>query len=102
MDNSRFFVLQPRAGRSLTEQADDLQRQMQDVLQEVGGSLDNLLQMRVYVSDAANQCALLRSHRLVADHAPLGVVSFVEHPRSEEPNWRCFYGSWAEKCLNER
>lgn len=80
MDNSRFFVLQPRAGRSLTEQADDLQRQMQDVLQEVGGSLDNLLQMRVYVSDAANQCALLRSHRLVADHVPLGVVSFVEQP----------------------
>lgn len=80
MDNSRFFVLQPRVGRSLTEQADDLQRQMQDLLQEANCSLDNLLQMRFYVSDAANQCALLRSHRLVSDYAPLGVVSFVEQP----------------------
>ena len=96
MDNSRFFVLQPRVGRSLTEQADDLQRQMQDLLQEANCSLDNLLQMRFYVSDVANQCALLRSHRLVSDYAPLGVVSF------EGPNWLYFYGLWEEKSLSGR
>lgn len=80
MENCRFYVLQPEAGQTLLQQADDLLRQMENLFKAGGCSLDALLQMRIYVTDAANQCADLRAHRLVTDFSGLGVVSFVEQP----------------------
>ena len=80
MENCRFYVLQPEAGQTLLQQADDLLRQMENLFKAGECSLDALLQMRIYVTDAANQCADLRAHRLVADFSGLGVVSFVEQP----------------------
>ena len=80
MENCRFYVLQPEAGQTLLQQADDLLRQMENLFKAGECSLDALLQMRIYVTDAANQCADLRAHRLVTDFSGLGVVSFVEQP----------------------
>ncbi|MGM9687593.1 MAG: Rid family hydrolase [Alloprevotella sp.] len=80
MENCRFCVLQPEAGQTLLQQADDLLRQIENLLEAGECSLDALLQMRIYVTDAANQCADLRAHRLVTDFSGLGVVSFVEQP----------------------
>lgn len=80
MENCRFYVLQPEAGQTLLQQADDLLHQMENLLRAGECSLDALLQMRIYVTDAANQCVDLRAHRLVADFCGLGVVSFVEQP----------------------
>lgn len=80
MENCRFCVLQPEAGQTLLQQADDLLRQMENLFKAGECSLDALLQMRIYVTDAANQCADLRAHRLVTDFSGLGVVSFVEQP----------------------
>lgn len=80
MENCRFYVLQPEAGQTLLQQADDLLRQMENLFKVGECSLDALLQMRIYVTDAANQCADLRAHRLVTDFSGLGVVSFVEQP----------------------
>lgn len=72
--------MQPEAGQTLLQQADDLLRQMENLFKAGECSLDALLQMRIYVTDAANQCADLRAHRLVTDFSGLGVVSFVEQP----------------------
>lgn len=80
MNKDSFYILKPRTGRTLYEQADDLLEQLHEVCREGKHDLTTLLQVRIYVSDAANQCEALRAHELIKLLVPVGVCGFVEQP----------------------
>lgn len=80
MDKGSFYILSPRMGGTLAEQTDDLQEQLCGLCNQGNHSLSTLLQARVYVSDAANQCNVLRQHKMVQQLTATGVCNFVEQP----------------------
>lgn len=80
MSDCLFHIVQTPNNGTLTAQADDLLRQIEMLHQQEKSRGRELFQMRIYVTDAANQCEVLRSHPLVVRFAPLGVVSFIEQP----------------------
>ncbi len=80
MSESFFYILQSTNKGTLKAQADELLLQLRELQGQACFQSRELFQMRVYVTDAANQCEALRQHPLVADNEPLGVVSFIEQP----------------------
>ena len=77
MSDCLFHIVQTPNKGTLTAQADDLLRQIEMLHQQEKSRGRELFQMRIYVTDAANQCEVLRNHPLVVRFAPLGVVSFI-------------------------
>lgn len=80
MYNSSFHILQPSNCGTITEQADNLALQF-DLLTESGCCRkEALLQARLYMSDAANQCDAIRHSRLYETLHPTGAFSYIEQP----------------------
>lgn len=64
----------------MRRQADDLLRQLLMLKAGKGKDLSALLQVRFYVSDAANQWEELRKHELVGVLESVALVSYIEQP----------------------
>lgn len=80
MQHAVFDILTPRLASSLTSQADDIMCQLTALMEAKGLTTNRLLQARLYVSDAANQCGVIRRHTLYRLLNPLGCFSFIEQP----------------------
>lgn len=80
MSQNSFSILQPRSGDTLAAQADDLLLQVEAYCVQHHCNLSHLMQARLYVSDAANQCPALVKHALYSRLAPTGVFSMIEQP----------------------
>lgn len=80
MEKTPFYILTPCVKGSLLEQTQDIYRQLQAIIAQSSLSLQALLQARLYVSDATNQCPLLRSTQLVKALEPTGVLTYIEQP----------------------
>lgn len=80
MTQEHFFILRPDTplSASLAEQAASLCEQLLLVTEH--NPIGNLLQARLYVSDAANQCDALRAMPLHEVLAPTGVYTYIEQP----------------------
>lgn len=80
MEKSSFYIIVPTCRGTLSEEADNLALQLERLEKNAGCSLQSLLQARLYVTDATNQCELLRKSRLYELLAPTGVFSYIEQP----------------------
>lgn len=67
-------------GGSVLEQADNLALQLELLTSSGECRLTSLLQARLYVSDASNQCVEIRRSRLFSILHPTGVFSYIEQP----------------------
>lgn len=79
-DSVAFTTLSSRPGGCLGEQLHELKVALRSWMTEKGLTPADLLQTRVYLTDAANQWKELRSHPLYACYLSLGAVSYVEQP----------------------
>lgn len=80
MSQNSFSILQPCQGDTLAAQADDLLQQFEAYCAQHHCQLSQLVQARLYVSDAANQCPALVKHALYDRLFPTGVCSIIEQP----------------------
>lgn len=80
MERSFFYILSTRVNGTLLEQAQDIYDQLQAIIVQPFTPLNALLQARLYVSDAANQCEMLRSSELAKALQPTGVLTYIEQP----------------------
>lgn len=80
MSKNSFSLFKPRQRESLAVQADDVLQQFDAYCKSHHCSESQLMQARLYVSDAANQCPALVEHALYKRLAPSGVFSIIEQP----------------------
>lgn len=80
MSESSFHILYPSCTGSVSEQADNLASQLGSLTCSGVFRPDSLLQARLYVSDASNQCEEIRRSRLFRMLHPTGAFSYIEQP----------------------
>ncbi|MBF0561612.1 MAG: hypothetical protein HQL37_06230 [Alphaproteobacteria bacterium] len=78
-----FFRIAPHPGNDFADQAGQVFELYEAALQETGQSTDSLVTATVFLSDSANQEAVLRSHPgFVRQFCGGGTVSVVQQPPS--------------------
>ena len=82
MSQNSFSILQPRQGDTLAAQADDLLQQFEAYCAQHHCQLSQLMQARLYVSDAANQCPALVKHDCMTAFSPLAYAASLSNPHS--------------------
>ena len=75
-----LFELSAEAHGSFLVRLDNLTEKFRDKIKTLGLSLEHLVGVRAYLSDASNQWKVLREHRLYTEMLSQGAFSYVEQP----------------------
>lgn len=75
-----FTTVSPQCGGSLTAQLQELKTLLRNRMLEAGLTPAELLQARVYLTDAANQWAAVCAHPLYTCYLSAAAVSYIEQP----------------------
>lgn len=75
-----YNVWKPAARGPVSVQLDDLYHSLREWMRETRLTERNLVQARVYLTDAANQWPEVRAHGLCARLLSVGALSYVEQP----------------------
>lgn len=78
--NFYFQIIEPHCGLGLKEQLDELEDLFCSLMREESLSLSNLLQSRIYLTDAANQFKTVTASSLYKNYLSAGAVSYIEQP----------------------
>ncbi len=80
MHKRQFHILTPRIEGSFVQQVADITAQFVALHDSGQASIEFLLQARIYLSDAANQCETLKAQPLYDALHAMGVFSYIEQP----------------------
>ena len=75
-----FDILSPKVKTTLCEQLDDLYVSLSALCEKRGLTMQQLLFVRIYLTDAANQMPIVREHKLYQDMLSKAAVSYIEQP----------------------
>ncbi len=75
-----FDILSPKVKTTLCEQLDDLYVSLSALCEKRGLTMQQLLFVRIYLTDAANQMSIVREHKLYQDLLSKAAVSYIEQP----------------------
>lgn len=79
-DNVLFITISPRNGGDLNSQLQELKVSLRTWMVGKGLTPADLIQTRVYLTDAANQWQVVRAHPLYVCYLSMAAVSYVEQP----------------------
>ena len=75
-----FDILSPKVKTTLCEQLDDLYVSLSSLLDTKKVTLQQLLFVRIYLTDAANQMSIVKAHKLYQELLSEAAVSYIEQP----------------------
>ena len=81
MDKKFYFqIIEPHCGLGLKEQLDEVEILLYDLMKREMFTLENLLQTRIYLTDAANQLSFVEQSNLYKEYLTAGAISYIEQP----------------------